>query len=335
VSTQPSSWPSADAQSSARAPGHGAGAAEPLVSVIIPTYKRAEFLDRAIESALAQSYRPVEVIVVEDGSHDAEAVVSRYGDRVRYIWQENQGAAVARNTGAAVAYGSWLAMLDDDDVWFPEKLDRQLALLRRFPSLGFIHSNYYWLRNGVAEPRPDTRADSIPSGWITEELVLARFSIATSTVLVRADAFRRVGGFNPGYRYVQDYDLWVRLSLVCQFGYLATPLAYYQADAPEDSAVLLRKALTNVDILHRFVETNRYLCRTWPQPLLRGRFHLVHLRCAQRHLWADEVETARAHFLKAWTWSPSRLSALAYGLACMTGRRGIRALRAMFRSAPR
>ena len=112
MSTQPSSWPSADAESSARAPGHRAGAAEPLVSVIIPTYKRAEFLDRAIESALAQSYRPVEVIVVEDGSHDAEAVVSRYGDRVRYIWQENQGAAVTRNTGAAVAQGSWLAMLD-------------------------------------------------------------------------------------------------------------------------------------------------------------------------------------------------------------------------------
>jgi glycosyltransferase involved in cell wall biosynthesis len=319
----------------AQVPVISSDVADPLVSVVIPTYQRPAFLDRAIESVLAQSYRPLEVIVVEDGSHDAKDVVSRYGDRVHYVWQENQGAAVTRNTGAAVAQGSWLAFLDDDDVWFPEKLDRQLALLRHFPSLGFIHTNYVMLRNGVTEPRPERRFHSVPSGWITQELVLARFSINTSTVLIRADTFRRVGGFNPAYRVVQDYDLWLRLSLVCQFGYLDMPLAYYRIDGPEDSAIVRRKSLANVDILHTFVETNRYLCRTWPQPLLRGRFHLVHLRCAQRHLWADDIETARAHFLKAWTWSPSRLSALAYGLACMTGRRGIRAFRAMFRSAPR
>jgi glycosyltransferase involved in cell wall biosynthesis len=318
----------------AQPPVVGPDAVGPFVSIIIPTYRRATFLQRAIESALAQSYRPFEVIVVEDGSRDAEDVVSRYGDRVQYVWQENQGAAVARNTGAAMAQGSWLALLDDDDVWLPEKLDRQLALLRDFPSLGFIHSNYFWLRNGAREPRPEPTIHSVPSGWVTQELILDRFSIATSTALIRAEVFRRIGGFNPAYRVVQDYDLWVRLSQVCQFGYLAMPLACYEADGPEDRAVLLRKSLANVDILHTFVKTNRELCRTWPQRLLRRRFYHVHLRCAHRHLWADDIETARAHFLKAWTWRPSRLAALASGLACMTGRVGIRTLRALFRPAP-
>jgi glycosyltransferase involved in cell wall biosynthesis len=105
----------------------------PLVSVIIPTYRRGTFLPRAIESVLAQTYSPVEVIVVEDGSHEARGVVSSFGERVTYLWQENQGAAVARNTGAAAARGAWIALLDDDDFWVPDKLERQFELLRAFP----------------------------------------------------------------------------------------------------------------------------------------------------------------------------------------------------------
>jgi glycosyltransferase involved in cell wall biosynthesis len=306
---------------------------DPSVSVIIPTYRRAAFLRRAIESALSQTYAAVEVIVVEDGSHDARDVVSSFGGRVAYVWQENQGAAVARNTGVAAAHGSWIAFLDDDDFWVPEKLERQLELVREFPTIGFVHANYFWFRNGRGEPRPEQRVQSIPSGWVTQELVLNRFSIGTSTVLIRTDLFRRVGGFNPAYRVVQDYDLWVRLSQVAQFGYLATPLAYYEADTEEDLATLCRKSLTNLMILQAFVEANRELCRAWPQPLLRRRFYRVHIICARRYFAANEIETARRHFFKAWAWSPSQVSCLAYGLACLTGRGGVRTLRTLYRGA--
>lgn len=303
------------------------------VSVVIPTYRRAAFLRRAIECVLAQTFAPIEVIVVEDGSRDAADVAASFGDRVRYIWQENQGAAVARNTGVAGARGSWIAFLDDDDSWVPHKLERQLALVRAFPSIGFVHSNYFWLSNGKIELRPDWRVQIVPSGWVTQELVLTRFSINTSTALIRTDAIRRVGGFNPAYRVVQDYDLWIRLSQVCQFGYLADPLAYYETEVPEEPATVCRKSLTNIAILQDFVQTNRNLCRTWPQAMLRWRFHKAHLRCAQRHLWANEIETARRHFFKAWAWSPSQVSCLAYGLACLTGRGGVRTLRTLYRGA--
>ncbi len=302
-----------------------------LVSVVIPTYRRAAFLRRAIESVLAQTYPPVEVIVVEDGSRDAGNVASSFGERVRYVWQENQGAAVARNTGAAGARGAWIALLDDDDYWVPDKLERQMALVDAFPSIGFVHANYFWVRDGKREPRPERRVHAVPSGWVTQELILSRFSINTSTALIREDVFRRVGGFNPAYRVVQDYDLWIRLSQVCQFGYLAAPLACYEVDIEEEPAVLCRKSLTNVAILQTFVQANRDLCRTWPQALLRRRFHRVHLRCAQRHLWVNDVETARSHFFKAWAWRPSQISCLAYGLACLTGRAGVSTLRALYR----
>lgn len=303
----------------------------PLVSVIIPTYRRAAFLRRAIESALSQTYAPVEVIVVEDGSHDARDIVASFGSRVAYVWQENQGAAVARNTGAAAARGSWIALLDDDDFWVPEKLERQFELIRAFPAIGFAHANYFWFRKGRGEPRPEQHVHSTPSGWVTQELVLNRFSIGTSTVLVRADLFRRVGGFNPAYRLVQDYDLWIRLSQVTQFGYLTAPLAYYEAETEEELATLCRKSLTNLVILQAFVKANRDLCRAWPQALLRRRFYRVHLICARRYFAANEIETARHHFFKAWVWSPAQISSLAYGLACLTGRTGLRTLRALYR----
>jgi glycosyltransferase involved in cell wall biosynthesis len=310
-------------------------AAPPLVSAIIPTFRRADFLPRAIESVLAQRYRPVEVIVVEDGSRAAEDVVARYGDQVRYVWQENQGPSVARNRGATVARGSWLAFLDDDDFWLPERLELQMALVRDCPSLGFIHGNYFWFRNGARESRPESGIRSVPSGWVTQELVLNRFSVATSTTLVRRDAFWRIGGFDPAYRVVQDYDLWVRLSLVCQFGYLATPLACYQADAEESSAVQRQKALALADILEAFVAKNRQVCRRWPQGRLRRCLHNVHLRAAQVHLWADDLGIARAQFLKAWAWAPWRAATLGYALACTTGPKGVGALRALVRRAPR
>src|SRR5262249_35243520 len=115
----------------------------PLVSVIIPTYRRSAFLRRAIQSALAQTYSPLQA-VVGHGAHEARDVASSFGGRVTYLWQENQGAAVARNTAAAAAKGSWLALLDDDDSWVPDKLERQFELIRAFPSLGFVHANYYW-----------------------------------------------------------------------------------------------------------------------------------------------------------------------------------------------
>lgn len=306
----------------------------PLVSAVIPTFRRAKFLARAIESVLAQTYRPVEVIVVEDGSHESGHVATAYGDRVRYVWQENQGSSVARNTGVAAARGSWIALLDDDDYWLPERLELQMALAREFPSLGFIHANYFWLRNDVRVTRPASGIMAMPSGWVAQELVLSRFSVATSTTLFRADVFRRIGGFDPAYRVVQDYDLWVRLSLVCQFGYVAAPLACYQADGEEDSAVVRRKALALVDILEAFVAANRGLCRTWPRRRLRRCLHNAHLRAAQAHLWADDLEIARSQFLKAWRWDPSRLSTLAYALACLTGPGGVRALRRMFRRTP-
>src|SRR5208337_4579078 len=109
------------------------------VSVVIPTYNRGELLIETIESILAQTAKPGEVIVVDDGStDDTQERLARYADRVRYVRQPNQGVAAARNHGVREARGKWIAFIDSDDVWHPRKLECQLRVLADHPDLGIL-----------------------------------------------------------------------------------------------------------------------------------------------------------------------------------------------------
>ena len=112
---------------------------KPLVSVIIPVYNREKYLAEAIESVLAQTYRPIEVIVVDDGSTDGSAdIAKRFGSPVRYYFQPNSGAGAARNRGIAVARGSFLAFLDSDDLWVEDKLTHQMAAFERHSDVDIV-----------------------------------------------------------------------------------------------------------------------------------------------------------------------------------------------------
>ena len=175
-------------------------AALPSVSVIIPAYNGAATVGRAIDSALAQTHPPIEIIVVDDGSADATAaVVEAYPPPVRLIRKANGGPASARNVGAATATGDWLAMLDADDWWHEDKLERQLAL-DTSPEIGLIHAFASHSRSRV--PRE-----------VTLDLLLRSNVIINSTVLIRRRVFEALGGFDvsPGLISVEDYALWLRV----------------------------------------------------------------------------------------------------------------------------
>ena len=171
------------------------------VSVVIPAYNRERLVAEAIDSVLAQSV-PLELIVVDDGSTDGTAeVVSAYGDAVRYHWQANQGIAGARNTGIALSRGPLLAFLDSDDVWMPEKLAHQLALLDGDPHLEAVF--------GHAEQFYDPSVDETFRRHhpIKVQNVPATLSAA---MLIRRAAFDRVGLFNPEVDYGVDVDWYLR-----------------------------------------------------------------------------------------------------------------------------
>ena len=118
----------------------------PEVTVVIPSYNGVRYLGEAIESVLAQTHRSLETVVVDDGSVDeTRALVARYGDRVRYLHQENRGLAAARNTGIRAARGTYLAFLDHDDRYLPEKIARQVAVFRERPPVGLVHTGWHFI----------------------------------------------------------------------------------------------------------------------------------------------------------------------------------------------
>ena len=174
---------------------------QPLVSVIIPVYNGARFLRAALESVFAQTYPSFEVIVVDDGSSDDSGAIALNFPEVRYIRQENQGVAAARNHGIEAAQGEFFAFLDQDDVWTPEKLKLQIEHLLNNPELGYtLTHQQYFLEPGTPLP-----------AWFRKELLTSvHTGWVLGTLVVRRTAFEQVGNFATGYSAANDSDWFFR-----------------------------------------------------------------------------------------------------------------------------
>ena len=204
----------------------------PRVSVVIPTYNCARFIERTIDSALRQTYRDFELIVVDDGStDDTQAVVARFGKSVRYVYQTNQGASAARNAAVARAGGEYLAYLDADDLWIPEKLALQVGYLDAHPTCGFVHSEVSVIDEQDHVLRSHFNQETgraVPQGRCLRD-VLLRSHIQTLTVMERRTAFEKAGGFDLRLPIAQDYWHWILVVLAdYEVGYMPEPLGQYR-----------------------------------------------------------------------------------------------------------
>jgi glycosyltransferase involved in cell wall biosynthesis len=200
----------------------------PLVSVVITVHNRVQYLAQAIESVLAQTHRNREVLLIDDGStEDIQSVVARYTPDVRYIWQANAERGAARNHGLRLAQGEFIAFLDSDDFWFPEKLERDLLIIGRRSEFGLVYSDA-WLTDSDGRPQYRLRRRGY-TGWVTEPLLLNNF-INFSAHLVRAACLRQISGFREERQLLgcEDWEAWLRLSQVTQFGYVAEATAAYR-----------------------------------------------------------------------------------------------------------
>lgn len=204
----------------------------PPISIVIPSYNLARFLPEAIESALAQTLRPTDVVVVDDGSTDESvAVASRYA--VTLIQQKNGGVARARNAGAAAVKGAWLAFLDADDVLCPEYLERcARALARSGPEVAYAYTDveYFGEEAGVVLAYP------FDAGKLT------RGNFVHATALLRRDVLVEVGGWNESWKpALEDYELWIRM---LDHGYVGTyvpgALLRYRRRAASRNSVEMR-----------------------------------------------------------------------------------------------
>lgn len=179
-------------------------------------------MEGALRSILAQTRLPDELIVVDDGSTDATAdLVRRVFPQVRYFYQKNKGVSAARNLGMRRATGQWLALLDSDDEWFPEKLARQLAELDKHPDLLVSHTNEIWIRNG--KPANQKKRHKKYGGRIFKKC-LPLCVISPSSVMLHRSVLRQVGMFDESLPVCEDYDLWLRLCARFPVHFLDRPL---------------------------------------------------------------------------------------------------------------
>lgn len=195
----------------------------PLVSVIIPSYNMAEYLPFAVGSVQAQTHDDLEIWVVDDGSTDnTRQVMEEFtaDSRVHYCFRENGGLPAARNTGIRQSRGDIIGLCDADDMWEPDKLEKQLPVFHGSPRVGVVYTDAQRIDPaGARLPARAWGAEYRVSGQITRQLVL-RNVVTGSTSLIRRECFDAVGLYDESLTGAEDYDLWLRISTRFEFAYL-------------------------------------------------------------------------------------------------------------------
>ncbi len=201
------------------------------ISVIIPAYNRAEFLQEALNSVLNQSLSVREIIVVDDGSTDNTAeVVTDFDEPVQYFPQDNAGAGAARNAGLAQAVGRYVAFLDSDDWWQPEHLEALHDACEKDSMVGLAYCGKQTVDSKGGALHDEYQQTTFPSGWIFANLFSANYISSTSCVFGRREVLLAAGGFPTArvFRNAEDYDLWLRVAAAHPIAGLPTTTVVYR-----------------------------------------------------------------------------------------------------------
>lgn len=272
----------------------------PTVSIIVPVLNGASYIPKAIETVLAQSWEDFELIIVDDGSTDGTAaVVHTYDDeRIRYFYQPNRGLSAARNSGIRMARGGWLAFLDCDDFWHPEKLAAQLDVARRVPEAGLV---YCAASSTTMDGEVVCEIPALIEGAVLPELLRGnRVAGSASSAMVRREVFDRVGIFDEELRCSEDWDMWLRVAAVTTIARVETPLVCCRNTPGSLGKKIAVLRDSNLKILSRAFDTYASGFRQ-----LRRRAHaVVHLTAAINYQEMGAFAEARAELLRAAGFQP-------------------------------
>lgn len=290
------------------------------VTAIIPCYNHGRYLAEAVESVLAQTYPDVEIVVVNDGStDDTAAVAASFGERILYMEHANRGLCASRNRAIEETDGQYVAFLDADDRWHPEKLARQVPLLEADEEVGLVHTDGWTLTGEAVGPPIAGGADQAALGGQLFERLLLGNPILAPSVVVRRRCLEGVGLFDEALGGCGDWDLWIRVCRRWKVAYVSEPLVYYRrhSDASgmsDDHAYMLADAL-------------RVLEKTFADPALPGPARSLEGRAyaelyfvfGKTALSEGRRVEARASFAKAFRAWPRNLRPARYWLKALAG----------------
>jgi len=224
----------------------------PLISIITPTYQRAEFIEEMLKSILVQTYSNWELILVDDGSTDntVELIKPYLNDqRIKYHYQENNGQSSARKKAIQLAEGEYLAFLDSDNVWIPTRLELGLKAIESDPTIDLTYGDIVEIDiDSVEQPTQNMKRFS---GAVAPELVKDNF-ITMNTVLVKKTAVIKVGAFRSEVKRADDYDMWLRLSAEHNFLYVPKIMVKYRVMDDQISSNKAGRFIANKEIVEHF-----------------------------------------------------------------------------------
>ena len=261
----------------------------PKVSVVIPTKNRANYLSSAIQSVLRQTFKDLEIIVVDGASTDNTKVVSKFADkRIRYVHQKkDRGQSASRNLGIKCSRGKFIAFLDDDDLWMPTKLERQLKIISKNPKIGLVCTGALVFENNskiLGSRIPDRKGNIFPD-------ILKRNYIGNcSSVLIKKECLDKVGLFDENLKVCEDFDLWIRLTKYYEIDYLQEPLILLRLHEKRISTDIDRILRTNKSLFKKYVKDLRKLQK------IRGFWHY---RFGRLYCKCGKAAEGRKEFMKA------------------------------------
>lgn len=278
----------------------------PKVSIIIPTYNHDRFVCQAVDSALAQTYPDIEVVVVDDGSTDqTQARLTRYASRITYIYQENKGLSEARNTGFHAAHGDLILFLDADDQIPAHKLVLQVPVLETRPEFGLVYSGFQYLDETgtriLGEVRPGRQ------GQVLRDLLRRDFFFPPGAAVVRRECLERVGLFDPACSAAADTDMWVRIARAgYAFGYVDELLFQYRVVKGSMSRNHAKQAQ------HEFIRLAKFFSDSDLPDDIKGlqaeAYSILHYEFAAKYYSVGRVELGQAYIRQAIALCPTLAS---------------------------
>ena len=261
------------------------------VTVIIPSYNRKHFLGETLSSVFSQTFRPYEIIVVDDGStDDTRAFLKTYEDQIRYVHKTHGGEASARNCGLSEASGEYIAFLDSDDLWEPSFLETTITHLEGHATLSLLGTACWVIPDRVRRPRLQEaflKGDLFP-------LLFRKNIITASAVVSKRECFEEVGLFDENLDQATDYDMWLRIAKRYSIGFLNQPLCQWRRHPENVSHQQLRHRLCVLRVVQKHYDPSRI-----PSKLYRHRRSKLLVSLGRAYLKTNLVNQARGCFHEA------------------------------------
>jgi glycosyltransferase involved in cell wall biosynthesis len=267
-----------------------------IVSIIIPTYNRGKQVCNAIESAINQTYKKLDIIVIDDGSNDdTKSILERYRNQVKYFNIKRSGVSEARNYGIERCNGKYVAFLDSDDTWHKSKIKKQLDFFKKNEDFGMVLCDCYFVgKNRKSVIKSERRNDLKKDGMIIKD-VLLNPTLIPSTALIKREVLDKVGWFDSNLDTAEDLDMHLRIATSYKIGLLEEALVYIST-GNEGLSMLGKTYDDNIFVIERYlVNKNRY----FPKRVKKKALFNVYISASKGKIWHKNVRDAVLYFGRA------------------------------------